>query len=86
MELETQFNAAVGRVMSLPEKPDNQTLLRLYALKKQATIGDINIENPGMFDFVAQAKYNAWKDFLGTEKADAMQQYIDLVEQLFQGD
>lgn len=84
MELEAHFQQAMERVQLLPEKPDNGTLLRLYGLKKQATIGDVNIESPGMFDFVAQAKYNAWKDLEGTPPAEAMQQYADLVAQLFE--
>jgi acyl-CoA-binding protein len=58
-------------------------MLKLYGLNKQATIGDINIESPKMFDFVAAAKYNAWKNFSGMTKEDAMIKYIDLVESLF---
>ena len=81
--LEEQFEAAKKRVMELPEKPSNEKMLELYALNKQATIGDINAEKPAMFDFVAAAKYNAWMAKKGTSKEEAQQQYIDFVNSLF---
>lgn len=84
MEPVAEFQRALERVKELPEKPDNATLLQLYALNKQATVGDVNIESPGMFDFVAEAKYNAWKDLEGMEPVVAMQRYVALVAQLFQ--
>ena len=70
--------------MELTEKPSNEKMLELYALNKQATIGDINAEKPAMFDFVAAAKYNAWNAKKGMSKEDAQQKYIDFVEGLFQ--
>jgi acyl-CoA-binding protein len=67
----------------LSEKPDNDTLLKLYALYKQATEGDNKEEGPSnMFDFVAKFKHEAWAKLQGITKDDAMQQYIDLVKQL----
>lgn len=77
--LEQQFEDAKKRVMELAEKPSNEAMLELYALNKQATIGDINIDKPGMFDFVAAAKYNAWEAKKGLSKEDAQQQYINYV-------
>ena len=61
-----------------------EEMLELYALNKQATIGDINADKPAMFDFVAAAKYNAWNAKKGMSKEDAQQKYIDFVEGLFQ--
>ncbi len=81
--LEQQFEDAKKRVMELPEKPGNDVMLELYALNKQATIGDINIDKPGMFDFVAAAKYHAWSEKKGMPKEEAQQKYIDYVEGLF---
>lgn len=72
------------RVMELPEKPGNDKMLELYALNKQATVGDVNTEKPAMFDFVAAAKYNAWSAKKGLSREQAQQQYIDLVNSLFQ--
>ena len=82
-ELEQKFEDAKKRVMELPEKPGNEAMLELYALNKQATIGDINIDKPGMFDFVAAAKYNAWTAKKSMSKEEAQQKYIDYVEGLF---
>jgi len=82
--LEKKFEAAKARVMELKEKPSNEKMLELYALNKQATIGDINAEKPAMFDFVAAAKFNAWTTKKGMSKEDAQQKYIDFVEGLFQ--
>ena len=81
--LEQDFEDAKQRVMNLPSKPSNDKLLELYALNKQATIGDINADKPVMFDFVAQAKYNAWQAKIGMSKEDAQQKYIDFVNELF---
>jgi acyl-CoA-binding protein len=84
MELQQQFEAAVANSKTLSEKPDNETLLQLYSLYKQATEGDCSADqapsNP--FDFVAKFKYEAWNKLMGTSSADAMQQYIQLVTRL----
>ncbi len=82
--LEENFEAAKKRVLELTERPSNEKMLEIYSLNKQATIGDINIEKPAMFDFIAAAKYNAWTKKKGLSKEDAQQKYIDFVESLFQ--
>jgi diazepam-binding inhibitor (GABA receptor modulator, acyl-CoA-binding protein) len=83
MELQQQFDAAKEQTKSFTEKPDNETLLKLYSLYKQGAEGDINIEEPtNMFDFVGKAKYNAWNALKGTSKEAAMQSYIDLVNEI----
>lgn len=82
--LEKEFEEAKKRVMELSEKPSNEDMLELYALNKQATIGDINVEKPAMFDFVAAVKYNAWNAKKGIQKDDALQKYIEFVNNLFQ--
>ena len=76
------FDAAVAASKSLPEKPDNATLLKLYALYKQATDGDASGKRPGFTDMVGRAKWDAWNEIKGTTKDDAMQQYVSLVEDL----
>jgi len=84
MELQQQFEAAVANSKTLSEKPDNETLLQLYSLYKQATEGDCSANqapsNP--FDIVAKFKFEAWNKLTGTSSADAMQQYIQLVTRL----
>ncbi len=82
MNLQETFIEAVANSKTLTEKPDNETLLKLYALYKQATDGDNNAEAPGGFDFVAKFKYEAWAKLKGILKEDAMQQYIDVVTKL----
>lgn len=76
------FEQAAVAVKSLPEKPDNDTLLRLYALFKQGSTGDVSGEKPGFFDFVGLAKFEAWEQLKGLSQEDAQQQYIDLVRDL----
>ena len=81
-DLEMQFAQAQQDVNGLAERPDNPTLLKLYALYKQATVGDASGDRPGSFDFVRRAKYDAWEAIRGTPGDAAMQQYIDLVKSL----
>jgi len=82
-DIKDAFEKAVAASKELARRPDNETLLRLYSLFKQATEGDINTENsPGMFDFVAKAKYDAWLKLKGVSPEDAMGQYINTVGEL----
>ncbi|MBN8575670.1 MAG: acyl-CoA-binding protein [Cytophagales bacterium] len=84
MALIDDFNSAVSRSKELTRRPSNEELLDLYALFKQATDGDVTGERPGGFDFKAIAKFDAWASRKGTGKEEAMQQYINLVNQLHQ--
>jgi diazepam-binding inhibitor (GABA receptor modulator, acyl-CoA-binding protein) len=81
-QLKTQFEAAVANSKDLSERPDNATLLQLYALYKQASTGDNNEAKPGFSDMVARAKWDAWSKLKGKTTDDAMQAYIDLIESL----
>lgn len=81
-DLKAQFEQAQADVKTLSERPDNQTLLQLYANFKQATEGDASGERPGMMDFVNRAKYDAWDKLKGTSSEDAMQAYIKVVNDL----
>jgi diazepam-binding inhibitor (GABA receptor modulating acyl-CoA-binding protein) len=81
-DLTTSFETAVSESKQLPEKPDNMTLLKIYALYKQATAGDVDGKRPGFTDMVGRAKFDAWEALKGTTSEDAMQQYIDLIESL----
>lgn len=83
MELAQQFEKAVVESKTLSEKPSNETLLQLYSLYKQGSVGDINIEPPSNpFDIVGKAKYNAWNELKGKTQEAAMQEYIDLINKL----
>jgi len=82
MSLQEQFDQALADSKNLPERPDNMTLLKIYALYKQASGGDAQGERPGFTEMVARAKFDAWDSLKGTSREDAMQQYIDLIEDL----
>ena len=81
-DLNAAFEAAKAASMNLSERPDNQTLLKIYSLYKQATEGDNEEAKPGMTDIVARAKWDAWKKLEDTSADEAMQQYIDLIGEL----
>jgi acyl-CoA-binding protein len=81
-ELNEQFEKALKDIKTLSSKPDNDVLLKLYSLYKQATSGDVTGDKPGFFDFAGVAKYEAWEALAGTPSEDAMQQYIDTVNGL----
>ncbi len=81
-DLQSRFEQAAKDVHSLAERPDNDTLLRLYALYKQGAEGDVSGPKPGFFDFVGTAKYEAWAKLKGTGQDEAKQKYIDLVKKL----
>lgn len=81
-DLKTRFAAAADSVRKRSEPPDNDTLLKLYALYKQGAEGDVSGPKPGFFDFVGTAKYEAWAKLKGTRSEEAMQKYIDLVGKL----
>jgi len=83
-DLKTQFEQAAKEAQNLPKRPDNQTLLQLYAYYKQSTAGDVSGKRPGFTDPVGGAKYDAWKKVKGTTQEAAMQAYIDLVARLKQ--
>ncbi len=81
-DLDERFQQAAEQAQQLPERPDNDTMLKLYALYKQGSQGDVTGDKPGFFDFVGVAKYEAWEKLKGTSQDDAKKQYVDLVESL----
>jgi diazepam-binding inhibitor (GABA receptor modulating acyl-CoA-binding protein) len=84
VDLKTRFEDAAARSRSLGTQP-NDVLLKLYALYKQATVGDVTGPRPGGFDFVARAKYDAWSGLAGTSTDQAMEDYIALVDERAHG-
>lgn len=81
-DLKSQFEKAAADVKKLSERPDNDTMLRLYALYKQGSEGDVKGARPGFLDFVGAAKYEAWEKLQGTSSEQAMKKYVDLVKKL----
>ncbi|GGH22668.1 acyl-CoA-binding protein [Mucilaginibacter phyllosphaerae] len=84
MSLKESFEIAVAESKQLAKRPDDDTLLKIYSLYKQATEGDIPADTPapGMFDFVNKAKQDAWKKLTGTSADEAMEQYISTINAL----
>ncbi len=77
-----QFQQAQADSKNLSERPDNMTLLKIYALYKQASSGDASGKRPGFGDMVGRAKWDAWAALKGSTQEEAMQQYVDLIEDL----
>ncbi|PXX61471.1 acyl-CoA-binding protein [Nocardia tenerifensis] len=73
-----EFTQLAEQVKSLSSKPSNDTLLRLYAHFKQATVGDNDTSAPGMFDLTGKAKWNAWNDLKGMSQDEATSNYIQI--------
>jgi len=80
--LNEQFEQAVADSKNLPERPDNMTMLKIYALYKQASVGDAEGKRPGFTDMVGRAKWDAWNELKGQSQDEAKQAYIDLIEDL----
>lgn len=81
-DLRREFERAVEDIQRLGIRPDNDTLLKLYALYKQGSEGDLRRTQPGFFDFVGTAKHEAWAKLNGVPEQEAMRRYIALVQQL----
>ena len=81
-DLKADFDQAILDSKGLSERPDNATLLRLYALYKQGSAGDNAEKKPGFSDMVARAKWDAWDKLKGMSQDDAMGQYAELVNTL----
>ncbi|XP_012311395.1 acyl-CoA-binding domain-containing protein 7 [Aotus nancymaae] len=84
MALQAEFDKAAEEVRKLKARPDDGELKDLYGLYKQATIGDINIECPGMLDLKGKAKWEAWNLQKGLSTEDAMRAYISKAKELIE--
>lgn len=82
MSLQEEFDQAAENAKNLKETPSDGDLLELYALFKQATVGDVNTERPGMLDFKGKAKWDAWKHKEGTDSEKAKQDYVNKTNEL----
>ncbi|MFD2514434.1 acyl-CoA-binding protein [Pontibacter locisalis] len=82
MATQEQFESAVERSKTLSDRPSNDVLLKLYALYKQATEGDVNTDRPGGFDFKNIAKWDAWKKQEGKSQEQAREEYVQFVDSL----
>lgn len=82
MGLEEDFKKAAEDVKKLKTRPADAELLEMYSLYKQATVGDVEGDRPGMLDFKGKAKWDAWSGKKGTTKEAAMEAYVKLAQRL----
>ncbi|CAG9759503.1 unnamed protein product [Ceutorhynchus assimilis] len=82
MSLDERFNQAAEDVKNLKSKPSDSDLLELYALFKQATVGDVNTSRPGLLDLKGKAKWDAWNERKGLAQDEAKEKYIAKVQSL----
>ncbi|KAM8873281.1 acyl-CoA-binding protein-like [Synchiropus picturatus] len=80
--MQEEFEKAAEEVKVLKTKPNSSELSGLYGLYKQATVGDINTDPPGILDFTGKAKWNAWHAKKGMSADEAKAAYIALAEEL----
>ena len=79
---QAEFEKAAEEVKNLKSKPTDPEMLTIYSHYKQATVGDVNTERPGMLDFKGKAKWDEWNKLKGMSKEDAMKAYIAKVQEL----
>jgi non-ribosomal peptide synthetase-like protein len=80
--IDDEFKAAADSIKQLTVAPSQDKMLLTYALFKQATVGNVNISQPGMLKVEARAKWGAWNKQKGTSSDDAKRAYIKLVKEL----
>ena len=76
MTLEKKFNKAASYLQSMASELDSASLLKFYALYKQATVGPCNTYQPLMFMGSVAKKWRAWKKLGDMSYDDAMKNYI----------
>ena len=77
-----EFLLAAEIVKKLTQTPNNDELLELYGLYKQATVGDNNQDAPGFLDFKGKSKHQAWLKNKGKNTHDSEVEYITIVNKL----
>ena len=83
--MSAEFEAAKKKVEESVEEMKgltNDKQLEVYSLFKQATIGDVNIERPGITDPKGKAKWDAWSGRKGMSKEDAEKAYAELIGEI----
>ncbi|KAH3671402.1 hypothetical protein WICMUC_004699 [Wickerhamomyces mucosus] len=78
----SEFQTKADAVNNLTTKPNDNELLKLYGLFKQATVGDVNTDRPGIFNLKDRYKWDAWNENKGLTKEDAEAKYIAFVDEL----
>ncbi|CAK6960679.1 acyl-CoA-binding domain-containing protein 7 [Scomber scombrus] len=82
MSLQEEFDKIAEDVKKVKTRPTDQELLDLYGLYKQAVVGDVNTDRPGMLDLKGKAKWDTWNSRKGMSKDDAMSAYVALGKEI----
>ena len=80
--LNEQFEQAVADSKNLPERPDNMTMLKLYALYKQGSTRRRRRQAPGLHRHGRPREVGRLERAEGPDRRRGQQAYIDLVEDL----
>lgn len=83
-EIEQEFEEISAMLRTpwsgVPHSPASiEVMLKVYALHKQATEGDISGERPGALEVEARAKYDACANLTGMSREEAMREYVRAV-------
>mmetsp|Transcript_34074 Transcript_34074/g.24580 ORF Transcript_34074/g.24580 Transcript_34074/m.24580 type:complete len:86 (-) Transcript_34074:66-323(-) len=79
------FNAAAEKIKERADVVNglaDEKKLDIYALFKQGSVGDVNVDRPGMMDFKGKAKWDAWNGKKGMSQEDAQKAYVELIEEV----
>ncbi|KAB2019695.1 hypothetical protein ES319_D07G014100v1 [Gossypium barbadense] len=82
MGLVEDFQEHANKAKTLPPSTKDADKLILYGLYKQAMVGNVNTDRPGMLSPTDRAKWDAWKAVEGKTKEQAMTEYIAKVKEL----
>ncbi len=81
-QVEDDFVSACKVVEQMYTRLGNTTIRKIYALYKQATVGDVTGKRPGVLRIRDRIKFDSWSSISGMSKDDAKIAYIDLVKTL----
>ena len=79
---QAEFDKAAEEVKRLKTQPTDEEMLFIYSHFKQATVGDVNTDRPGLLDLKGKAKWDSWNKLKGTSKESAMKTYVEKVDEL----
>lgn len=77
MDAQKDFEAACEQAKQLTWS--HEQMGALYGLYKQATVGDVAGDRPGMLSLTARAKWDAWSQHRGLGAEEAAARYVALV-------
>ena len=82
-QLHEDFEKACNEIKKC-KNINNETLLILYGLYKQAKEGNCNISKPNFLDIKGQSKWEAWDGNKDMDKDVAMRRYIRKVKNILE--